>query len=51
MRQYELALNRLEEAVDSRTAEVIFAWSMPLWGELADHARFKALEQRIGLWS
>ena len=51
MRQYESALNRLEKAVDSRTAGVIFAGSMPLWDELADHPRFKALEERIGLWS
>ena len=51
MRQYELALNRLEKAVDSRTAGVIFAGSMPFWDEVADHARFKALEERIGLWS
>ena len=51
MRQYESALNRLEKAVDSRTAGVIFAGSMPLWEELADHPRFKALEERIGLWS
>jgi tetratricopeptide (TPR) repeat protein len=51
MREYELALNRLEKAVDSRMAGVIFAWSMPFWDEVADHPRFKALEERIGLWS
>jgi TolB-like protein/tetratricopeptide (TPR) repeat protein len=50
MRQYELALNRLEKAVDSRSAAVIFARSMPVWEEVSDHARFKALEERIGLW-
>jgi hypothetical protein len=51
MRQYELALNRLEKAVDRHTADVIFARPMPVWDEVADHARFKALEERIGLWS
>jgi tetratricopeptide (TPR) repeat protein len=51
MRQHELALNRLEQAVDSRTAGVIVALGMPVWDEVADHARFRALEDRIGLWS
>ena len=51
MRQHELALNSLEKAVDSRAPGVIFAWSIPLWDELADHPRFKALGERIGLWS
>ena len=51
MRQYESALNWLEKAVDSRAAAVIFAGSMPLWDEVTDHPRFKALGERIGLWS
>ena len=51
MRQYEMALNWLEKAVDSRAAGVIFALTIPLWDELADHPRFKALRERIGLWS
>ena len=51
MRKYEWALNRLEQAVDSRTAGVIFAWSIPVWDEVAEHPRFKALGERIGLWN
>ena len=51
MRQYDWAFNWLEKAVDNRAAGVIFAWSMPLWDEVADHPRFKALGERIGLWS
>jgi len=51
MRQHEAALDSLEKAVDRRTAGVIFAWSIPIWDEVADHPRFKALGERIGLWS
>jgi len=50
MRQYESAFRRLRKAIESRSASVIFAWSMPLWDEVADHAQFKALGERIGLW-
>ena len=50
VREHELALNWLEKAVDSRAPGVIFAWSVPLWDELVDHPRFKAVGERVGLW-
>ena len=50
MRKYEWALGRLEKAVDSRAAMVVFVGWNPAWAELADHPRFKAIKRRIGLW-
>ena len=42
--------SRLEKAVDSRAAMVVFVGWNPAWAELADHPRFKAIKRRIGLW-